>query len=503
MGGRLEPTGLAFAEWCERFLVQFVDQWSGLPLVLEDFQRGFADELEAVDDGEFRWSSGVMVEPRKNGKTVLVAALSLYRLLETPGQPEILLAAASDKQAGRMFETCVSFIYQSDWLRERLIVRQHVGEISRVDGGGKILRMASDPSTLHGYNPSLVICDELHAWTHPKHRKAWAALTTAGGARKLTQTITITTAGTAEEREEGILGQLIDRNERVGELERQPGLTISRNREAQTIVWNYSAPTRDPQDVKAMKLANPASWITEEYLARQAQNPELAPAEVLQLHGCVWAEGIGTWITEDRWAACLAGIEIPSGAEIVVGVDAAHTRDTTACAWTWASPEGRLVQRTRVWSCIAEKPHHVFVPGGRLDNDVVLEFVRSVLMRDHVVRLVMFDERYFTAQASRLSDEDDLVVVEMQQSQAEMRAAWSDFYDAINLEPVLAHDDDPVYAMHVRNCVARKRDDGSWHVSKAAQERPIDAVAAGAMSLYGAKHKDELLPSTMPLVAWA
>ena len=38
-----------------------------------------------------------------------------------------------------------------------------------------------------------------------------------------------------------------------------------------------------------MKLANPASWITEQYLRRQAENPELTDAQVLQLHGCVWA----------------------------------------------------------------------------------------------------------------------------------------------------------------------------------------------------------------------
>jgi phage terminase large subunit-like protein len=237
-----------------------------------------------------------------------------------------------------------------------------------------------------------------------------------------------------------------------------------------------------------MKLANPASWITEEYLARQAANPELATFEVLQMHGCVWAEGIGTWITADRWAVCFLPVEIPKDAVLAVGVDAAHTRDTTACTITWTSPEGRHLQRTRVWSCIEGKPHHVFVPGGRLDNNLVVDYIREELMRDYDVRLVVFDERYFTEQAQRLAEDDDLMVVEMQQAQGLMREAWSLFYDSINMgeTPSLAHDGDPIYAAHVRNCAARKRDDGSWHVSKAAAERPIDAVAAGAMSLFGA-----------------
>lgn len=479
-----------FLWWCESYLVQSVDQWAGLPLVFEDWQCEWFGEVLSREEGEPKWRSAALVVSRKNGKSTMLSALALYTLVEGIGQPEVLLAAASDRQAGRMFDTVVSYIRRSPELATRCHLREYVGEVSRVDGGGKILRMASDPSTLHGYNPSLVICDELHAWAKPGHRKAWAALTTAGGARRLTQVVTITTAGNAEDREDSMLGRLIDGNERVGEIERRPGLTISRNTDARTMVWNYSAPTRDPHEIDAMKLANPASWITEDYLARQADNPELASSEVLQLHGCVWAEGIGTWITEDRWLACVLDEEIPDGALIAVGIDAAHTRDTTACTWTWRSDTGRLVQKTRVWSCIADKPHHDFVPGGRLDNNLVRDFVRDTLSTQYVVGIVMYDERYFTEQARTLAE--DLLVVEMQQSKGEMRAAWSAFYDAINLEPVLAHDGDPVYMAHVRNCAARKRDDGSWHVSKAANERPIDAVAAGAMSLYGVQYLEDV-----------
>jgi hypothetical protein len=39
----------------------------------------------------------------------------------------------------------------------------------------------------------------------------------------------------------------------------------------------------DPRDIAAMKLASPAPWITEQYLSRQAANPELSEAAALQL----------------------------------------------------------------------------------------------------------------------------------------------------------------------------------------------------------------------------
>src|SRR6266516_1461208 len=313
---------LAFPAWCKRYLVQSVDRWAGLPLELERFQREFVKEVLARDGDAFRWKTVVLALPRKNGKTSLLAAYALFRLLVDDGQPEILLAAASDKQAGRLFDSVCSFVYQSSELQQHVHLRAYTGEISRRDGGGKILRMASDPATLHGYNPSLVVADELHAWTKPSQRKGWAALTTGGGGRRLTQVVVISTAGSAEERREGILGQLIDGNEDAGELEKRPGLTISRNQDARVLVFNYCAPTSDPLDVDSLLLANPASWIDADYLRTQAESPELAPAEILQYHGNVWAAGAKAWLPEGAWEAC-ADLErvVPEGAEIMVGFD--------------------------------------------------------------------------------------------------------------------------------------------------------------------------------------
>ncbi len=265
-----------FAWWCREFVVQSVDDFAGAPLELEEFQLEVMGEAMAVlDEGRPAWRSVVLVVPRKNGKTALLAAYALYRLLHDDGAPEILLAAASSKQAGRLFDGAVGYVRSNPELERLVVVREHEGEIVRIGDVGlraKIIRVASDAGTVHGFNPSLVICDELHAWTKPLQRKVWAGLTTGGGARRAPQTFTITTAGEAQERELGILGRLVDRNERSGVVERpSDGLTISRQPRSRTLVYNYSAPTTDPADTAAMKLANPASWITEEFLAEQAE----------------------------------------------------------------------------------------------------------------------------------------------------------------------------------------------------------------------------------------
>jgi phage terminase large subunit-like protein len=59
---------------------------------------------------------------------------------------------------------------------------------------------------LYGYSPTLVVCDELAFWTTPSLRRAYAALTSGGGARSAPRTFTITTAGEASHRHDSLLG---------------------------------------------------------------------------------------------------------------------------------------------------------------------------------------------------------------------------------------------------------------------------------------------------------
>jgi len=327
----VQTRGPHFAWWCAHKLTQSIDQFAGEPMALEDWQQEIFDDVLSLDERhEPLWASVAIVLPRKNGKTTMLAAYALYRLLEDGGQPEILLAAASDKQAGRLFDAVVSFVRQSPDLSDRLTIRAYIGEIVRKDGGGKILRMSSSPERLHGYNPSLVICDEVAQWRTPNLRKAWEALTTGGGARKQPQTFTISTAGEASERHGGILGRIIDGNEQMGEVDRRDALTVSRNRAGKTIVFNWSARTVDPADTKAVKAANPASWITEEFLARQAANPELTTAAFLQLHACVWSDSEDQWFTLEQVEDAAVGATLKDGDKIALGFDGSERDDATA-----------------------------------------------------------------------------------------------------------------------------------------------------------------------------
>src|SRR3954452_19382648 len=86
-----------FAEFCAKYLIQSVDEWDGKPLILEPWQKRMLGEAMAYDESGWPvWRSIVIVAPRKNGKTAILAAYAVYRLVCEDGSPEILLAASSD-----------------------------------------------------------------------------------------------------------------------------------------------------------------------------------------------------------------------------------------------------------------------------------------------------------------------------------------------------------------------------------------------------------------------
>ena len=99
-------------------------------------------------------------------------------------------------------------------------------------------------------HPDARVVDELALWTTPNLRRAYAALTSGGGARSAPQTFTITTAGEASQRHDSILGPLLDAALDADDVEREPGLTVCRMPDAQTLVYAYEAPTTDPHDVE-------------------------------------------------------------------------------------------------------------------------------------------------------------------------------------------------------------------------------------------------------------
>lgn len=137
--------------------------------------------------------------PKKNGKSELAAALGLYHLMWDGEQSGEVYAVAADRaNAGIIFDAAVYMIRNTPALArlekkgvlkiiesQRTIKHRPSNSVMRV--------LSAEAYSKHGYKPSCVIFDELHA---QPNRDLWEVLTFgAGSARKQPVWIVLTTAG--------------------------------------------------------------------------------------------------------------------------------------------------------------------------------------------------------------------------------------------------------------------------------------------------------------------
>lgn len=441
----------SFADFCEEHLRHYVGRWKGKPVTFEPFQRDiFAEALSVDADGNWCWDQVAIVIPRKNGKTTMLAAYAVWRLVTADDYPEILLAAASNKNADRLYGTCAAFVRLSPTLTSLCRVRDHEGEIRRNDGLGVIYKLSSDPARILGYNASLVIGDEIGEWVTPSLKRMWDGLTTGGGAREgEAQLFTISTAGHANDRQDGILGRIIDTAAASGEVDTRPGLKVVRNPPAKTLVFNYEADTLDRFDVEKVKEANPAPWITTEFLLKKAHS-DLSDSAFLRYHACVWAVAESSWLPTGAWAALEQPYELPpDGTEVILGFDGSDRNDSTAL----------------VGCTIGDKPH-VFVVGlwekpedaqkwvvPRNEVDVA---VHRALERWQVLELVC-DPPGWHREIEEWGERYGSTVTLMFPTNRRklMTEACSRFYTA-TVNHGLTHDGSPDLARHLANAVVKE-----------------------------------------------
>jgi len=275
----------------ERFAA-FAGLFCGLDL--EAFQHVIAREV-------FTARRELLVTmPRGNGKTSLLAALGLYKLLSTPN-PEIYCCAASRDQARLLLDIAKRMIRGSADLERRITSRY--SELRA--NGGYLKVIASDAPLAHGLTPSFVIVDELHA-----HRDAelYLAMATSLLKRPDAQMVTISTAGWDVD---GPLGRVRARALALPDVTREGPLTRAVGPSLAMLEW--SAPEDwDGEDLAPVLAANPASWITLEGLEQQRQAlPDLA---FRRYHANQWTSAESAWLPAGAWQAarplgtwCLVG----------------------------------------------------------------------------------------------------------------------------------------------------------------------------------------------------
>ena len=467
------------ARFAESYCRHTKGRWAGQPVVFEPWQREFLGEAFRLDKRGRRVYREVLLGiPRKNGKSTLAAALSLYMAgADGEAGAEVVMAAGSRDQAAMVFDQARAFVDANDELGAYFDAQRYV---ILGPNGSVIKRIAADGKLQHGLNPSCVCVDETHSLLTPRQEELWNALTTASGARDQPLILSITTAGFDKAT---VLGRLYDAAVRLPNVERRPGLTIARDEANGFLMWWYGL--RDDEDVDDTDLwmaANPASWITVDELQRQRQSPTVDELVWQRLHLNKWTKTRDAWLPGGLWESLASDEEIPLGAEVVVAADVALVNDSTAIAVAHRLDDGRVVVRVKVWAARDDAVAHVILPGGRVDLEVIEDHIRE-LAQTYQVRELVYDPRFFERSAQTLSDEG-ITVAPVDQSSRRMLEAYAAFYQACREERI-THDADPVLTQHVESVQGVMTERG-WKISRQRLQR-IDAAVAVAMAMWRAQ----------------
>lgn len=498
--------GPRVAAFARRYLRHTKGRWAGQPLIFEAWQQEFLDEAFRIDEasGLRVYREVVLGIPRKNGKSTVAAGIALYLLVaDGEAEPEVYVAAAAKAQAGIVFRQVRRFIEASSGLIDFARPRQY--HIDCAQNGGILRVISSDAPLQHGLSPHGSIIDELHAHRSPD---LYTALTTGGGAREQPLTMTISTAGADDE---NVLARIYQAALAKTDLvERRAGLTIVRDPATKFLLWWYGAAADDdPDDPAVWAAANPASWITAEYLETERGKPTLTAADFRRYHLNQWVRSIEEWLPAGAWAACSSADYssadpwhgLDPTRPVSVGIDYGAVDDTTAIAVAQRVPmpegrrdpetpsaEDRVILRVRI---IAPDPDL----GMRTDITEVMDQLRALRVRFPAPAARIdgrqiagpayhYDPWGFRSPADILASEG-LAMVEVPQTDARMVPASTELYGLV-MSRRLSHDGNPTLAEHIANVVGRHRGTG-WRITKQpGSAHKIDGAIASALAVHGA-----------------
>jgi phage terminase large subunit-like protein len=402
--------------------------------------------------------------PRGNGKTTLFALVALWTML-TVKRGDVYVAASTARQATILWDEARMLAKHHPSIAKLVKFRHKT--LSCEKTGGSITIVASDnKGRNHGItNGVLFLVDELHAHINSD---TYIAFRTAMGKRADAQMVVISTAGM---RLAGTLYDLRREALKFTVLTQVGALTHTLGPASRVALLEWAL----PQDVDAatvtatdLKRANPASFVTLDFLQEQLDAPGLRNEEVTCFHGNVWARVAKSWLASGAWAACAEpGADIPPGARGVwLGLDIGVYQDSSALVKLWQREDGRIVIKAKIWTPAGD--------GTPLDLTEVHQAVRQARHDHQVYALVM--DRWNMEYQAQLLDAEGLLVLD--HPMKDMASASQMIFEAINTQAIV-HDGDETLAEHVAAARTVHTATG-WKIAKVSRgvHDQIDALIA-------------------------
>jgi len=443
----------------ERFASELETE-DGDPFVLEAFQKTILSDYFSGT------RSTVIILPKKNGKTTLIAALALYHVLVTPNA-DCIVVAASREQAGICLRAARIFVRNSPQLSRLMSVHQRTISVNGEEGRIRVL--ASDEDTLDGENPTLAIVDELH---RHKDLDVYGVLSD-GMTRPGAAMVTISTAGSDLASPLGVI--------RAGAHEmkgfKRKGTynhVLSPDKAFAFHEWCLD-PDADTDDLKVVKTANPAPWQTIERLRLRKDEPGMTTYRWLRFACGIWTEGEEPWLEPTVWDRLAVDEETAPGENVWAAVVVGNQGEESAITLI-----GKVAQA------------QIYPPDTTLEH---LEAEVRALADGYRLASVSFVPRQFARSAEMLAKEG-LRMLEFPLSVERMSKGSTTLYRLIE-RGELHHTGAPDFRAHVMAGVV-KEDEQGWRLVKAG--RPVAALIGLVMAVQASA---DAPPVREAMMAWA
>lgn len=327
---------IAFLRLLEHYKGEYAGQ-NFEPLPWQCFVVGSLFGWKQKKGGLRRFRYGLVVVPRKNGKTFLGAGLGLY-LLAGDREPaaEVYSVATKEDQARLLWNDGKKIVSHSEGAGD--LFKRTVNEIRHESSDSFWKPVGSDSETLDGLNPHGVLADELHAW---KTRDLWDVLDSALGARRQPMFFQISTEGNIRD---GIFDEQVKLVQSILET---PALADDAGANVFGIIFTIDDED-DPFAESSWFKANPNLGCGKslEYMQDQAAKAKLSPGKlrdflIKQLDKRA-EKSFSAWLSMDAWDECAGEpmtqaevLKRIAGKRVFCGFDASRSQDLAAVALLW------------------------------------------------------------------------------------------------------------------------------------------------------------------------
>ncbi len=358
--------------------------------------------------------------------------VALWALFDGPPGPEVLVVASSSAQAEITVRIAQRMIELNPELDRRS--QRYQQKIKVESNAGLMVALSAEPDALHGYDPSLLIVDELHVVTED----VWVACTSASGKRPSSLTFAISTPSNTKN---SVMWPLVQH----GREGTDPSFFFR----------EFAAPDEcEVDDREAWMTANPAMADKNPFLAEDtmlALMRTMTEAAFRRLKLGQWVYDMSKWLADEKFAPLAnPNVVIHPATPVVAFFDGSYSGDSTALVGCTVPQNG-------------EKPHlfvigHWANPGDprwRVPRHEVTETVREFFRTHNVLEVACDPWSWRTEIEGWAAEFGSERVIEWPTNVVSRMAPATDRFYALAMEEKFTFDGHEDLRRHVANCVAK------------------------------------------------